>query len=122
VARVEGEVKGALASEEDLPIASYGELTAAEIVDRLPDLSQIDLAKIDAYERKNKNRATVLAKIHSLREAEPWPGYDELNVEEVRAALEEGDEERIDRVRSYERTHKQRGGVLKAVERELSEA
>src|SRR5436853_5807430 len=53
VARAEGEVKGAVASERDLAIARYDSLTADEITDRLSDLSQIDLAKVDAYERSH---------------------------------------------------------------------
>src|SRR6201991_441382 len=47
VAQVEGQVKGAVASESDLAIARYDTLTAEEITDRLPSLSQIDLAKVD---------------------------------------------------------------------------
>src|SRR6478672_2247442 len=52
VAQAEGEIKGAVASESDLAIARYDSLTAEEITSRLPGLSQIDLAKIDAYERR----------------------------------------------------------------------
>ena len=55
------------------------------------ELSQVDLAKVAVYERKNDNRSTVLDRISPLQGDEPWPGYDELNVEEVRAAL--GDDE-----------------------------
>ena len=84
VARAEGQVKGAVASEEDLAIPGYDELTAEEIVGRLAELSQIDLAKIKAYERKNDNRSTVLSRIDALQGDEPWPGYDELTVEEIR--------------------------------------
>jgi ferritin-like metal-binding protein YciE len=51
VAQAEGQVKGAVASESDLPIARYDSLTAAEVVERLSGLSQIDLAKLNAYER-----------------------------------------------------------------------
>ena len=122
VARAEGAVKGAVASEGDLAIARYDSLTAEEIVGRLTELSQIDLAKVDAYERKNDNRTTVLDRISTLRGDEPWAGYDELTVAEVRAALGEGDEERIKRVREYERAHKNRAGVLEATERELAGA
>ncbi len=119
VARVEGEVKGAVASEEDLAIADYGELTAEEIAERLSGLSQVDLAKVDAFERRHEDRTTVLSRVASLRGEEPWPGYDELSVEEIRAALSgaEGDEQLATRVRSYERSHKSRAGVLAAVER-----
>jgi ferritin-like metal-binding protein YciE len=122
VAQVEGEIKGALASEDDLAIANYDGLTADEIVARLNGLSQIDLAKVDAYERKHENRTTVLSRIDSLRGDEPWPGYDELTVAEVQAVLSEGDDERAKQVRSYERAHKNRAGVLNAAELETSSA
>lgn len=122
VARAEGEVKGAVASEGDLAIASYDKLTAAEVVDRLGDLSQIDLAKVDAYERRNGNRSTILNKIVILRGQEPWPGYDELNVEEIRTALSGSDDERVSEVRSYERSHKNRASVIQATEREIAHA
>ena len=87
VAQLEGQVKGAVASEEDLPLSDYDQLSAAEISERLSGLSQIDLAKIDAYERRHEDRTTVLSRITSLRSKEPWPGYDELTVSEIRAAL-----------------------------------
>ena len=122
VAQAEGQVKGALASETDLAIAGYGKLTATEIVEKLADLSQIELAKIDSYERKNENRKTILNRIVSLRGDEPWPGYDELSVNEIRAALDEGDEDRAGQVRAYERAHKNRTGVIEASERELAKA
>ncbi len=118
VARAEGEVKGALAAEEDLAIRNYDRLTAAEIDEQLPKLSQIELAKVDAYERKNKNRTTVLGKIAALRRDEPWPGYDELTVEEIQAVVAQLDDEaRAGQIREYERAHKDRAGVLEALER-----
>jgi hypothetical protein len=43
-------------------------------------------------------------------------------VEEIRTVLDEGDEDRVKRVRSYERSHKSRSGVLDAAERELVKA
>jgi len=122
VAQVEGQIKGAVASESDLAISNYDSLAADEITARLTDLSQIDLAKIDSYERKHENRTTVLSRITSLRGNEPWPGYDELNAADVQRALGEADEGRIKEVRSYERAHKNRAGVLKATERELASA
>ena len=117
VAQAEGRIKGAVASEGDLAIARYDTLTAEEITGRLSGLSQIDLAKIDAYERKHQNRATVLGRISALRGNEPWAGYDELTAAEVQAVLSEGDDDRAERVRSYERAHKNRAGVLGAAER-----
>jgi ferritin-like metal-binding protein YciE len=122
VAQAEGEIKGAAASEHDLPIAHYDTLTAGEVVQRLPELSQIDLAKVDAYERRGQNRSTILGRISTLRTSEPWPGYDELTAAEIQAVLTEGDDDRAGRVRAYERNHKNRAGVLQAAERELSNA
>jgi ferritin-like metal-binding protein YciE len=120
VAQVEGQLKGAVASEEDLAIARYDSLTAEEIVSKLPELSQIELAKVDSYERKNENRTTVLSRITALRGEEPWPGYDELTVAEIEAVLGEGDERHAKDVIAYERAHKNRAGVLKSAERETA--
>ena len=52
VAQAEGELKGAVAAEQDLAIANYDSLNADEVVGQLSQLSQIDLAKVDAYERR----------------------------------------------------------------------
>ncbi|MGZ6590203.1 MAG: hypothetical protein ACXVHX_38940, partial [Solirubrobacteraceae bacterium] len=86
------------------------------------ELSQIDLAKVDSYERKNDNRATVLSRITALRREEPWPGYDELTVAEIEAVIGEGDEQRAKDVVAYERSHKNRAGVLKSAQRETDSA
>ena len=77
----------------------YDKLTADEITSKFTELSQIDLAKIDSYERKNQNRTTVLSRITSLRADEPWAGYDELTASEIQAVLAEGDDERAKDVR-----------------------
>jgi ferritin-like metal-binding protein YciE len=122
VAQAEGQIKGAVASEEDLPIKDYDSLTADEIVAKLGDLSQIDLAKVDSYERKNDSRTTILSRITSLRGDEPWPGYDELTVAEITAVLNDGDDKLAQKVRTYERAHKNRVSVMKAAERELATA
>lgn len=122
VAQAEGQVKGAVASEQDLPIASYDSLTALEVVAKLTGLSQIDLAKVEAYERKNQNRSTVLGRTSALRGQEPWPGYDELSAREVKTVLGEGDEGRVKRARTYERSHKNRAAVITTAEREAANA
>ena len=116
VAQAEGELKGAIASEQDLAIANYDSLNVDEIVGKLSALSQIDLAKVDAYERKHENRSTVLSRIDSLRKDEPWPGYDELTVDEIRKNLARADAKQSREVREYERRHKDREGVLQTAE------
>ncbi len=122
VTQSEGQIKGAVAGEDDLAIARYDTHTAEEIISRLSGLSQIELAKVDAYERRNQNRSTILARITPLRGEEPWPGYDELTVAEIQSVLADGDDERLKQVQAYERSHKNRAGVLNDTERELSKA
>ena len=106
---------------EDLPIPGYDALTAEDIGGRLAGLSQSDLGAVDAYERTHGDRSTIRGRIEALRADEPWEGYDALTVEEIRAELGE-DDGRADAVRTYERAHKNRAGVMSAVEREGSTA
>jgi ferritin-like metal-binding protein YciE len=119
-ARAEGQIKGALADEDDLAISGYDRLNADQVASRLPGLSQVDLAKVDAYERRHQDRSTITSRIETLRGDEPWPGYDELTALEVQSALAGSDQDRINQARDYERGHKNRAGLLKAVERQLT--
>jgi len=121
-ARAEGTAKGAVASEQDLPIAGYDGLTADDIARRLPQLSQVELVQVETYERKGGSRATVLERIDALRASEPWSGYDGQNVEEIRRALGDASDATARTVREYERAHKNRAGVLDATARELATA
>ena len=73
VARAERQGNGAVGSDSDLAIPDYETLTAEEITGRLTGLSQVELAKIDAYEREHKNRATILSRLDALRADEPSP-------------------------------------------------
>ena len=59
-ARAERQRNGAVAADSELAIPGYETLTAQEITGRLTGLSQSELAKIDAYERKHQNRTTIL--------------------------------------------------------------
>lgn len=113
---------GPAPAKDDLAIARYDSLTADEITSRLPALSQLELAVIDAYERREQNRTTVLNRIDTLRGDEPWAGYDELTAAEVRSALSAGDEDRAAQVRTYEHAHKNRAGVIAAAERQHANA
>jgi len=122
VAQAEGAVKGAVASEEDLPITDYDSLNVEDVLARLPELSQVDLAKVDAYERREAGRKTVLDRIASLRGDEPWPGYDDTTAQDIVERLRDGDDELAARVRDYERAHKDRATVIRAAQRELTHA
>lgn len=119
VAAAEGAVTGALATEHDLPIKDYDKQTAEDIASKLNGFSQRDLRTIDAYERKNQNRATITDKIAKLTGDEPWSGYDELSAEAVAKAVGEGDEQSAKKVRAYERDHKNRTGVIEAADRRI---
>lgn len=71
VAAAEGQLKGAVADQDDLAIARYDDLTAEEIIAKLSGVSQIDLAKIDSYERRHQDRSTIRGRVSSLRGDEP---------------------------------------------------
>jgi len=101
----------------EAPIAGYDDLNATELVQRLGGLSQEQLAAVAAYERAHDARSTVLERVEALTEDQPWAGYDDQDVEQVRAALRDADEATVRRVREYERRHKDRSGVLEATER-----
>ena len=119
-AAAEGAVTGAVATEQDLPIADYDKQTAQDVADKLKGFSQRELRMIAAYEAKRENRATVLDRIAKLTCEEPWSGYDEQTVDAITTALAAGDADTARKVRSYEREHKNRAGVLEATDRHTS--
>ncbi|MGW1682778.1 hypothetical protein [Saccharopolyspora sp. NPDC002376] len=112
IAAVEGSVIGAFVSEEQLPISHYDRLTADEIVQKLPGLSQRELREVRGYETRNQARATVVARIDELCEKEPWPGYDEMKLDEIlpRARALPGEEQ--EELVSYESRHKHRRTIV----------
>ena len=102
------------------PIADYDSLTASQVVTRLTDLSQDELARLIAFERAHRDRSTVLDRARSLQESEPFPGYDELAGRDVAGRLRDADEKTVTAVREYEGRHKRRVEVLEAAQRQLS--
>ena len=58
----------------------------------------------------------------TLRGDEPWAGYDEMTADEIVERLRDGDDELVATARDYERAHKDRTTVMRAVERELTHA
>ena len=51
------------AGGQTFPISGYDDLTAAQVIDRLGELTAADLRRVADYERKNANRKSVLAAI-----------------------------------------------------------
>ena len=119
VAAAEGAITGALATEQDLPIANYDKQTAEDIAARLNSFSQRELRMIDAYERKRENRATITDRIARLTGEEPWSGYDEQSVDAITTALNDKDALTAQEVKAYERDHKSRAGVIEAAEKRI---
>jgi hypothetical protein len=116
VAAAEGALNGAVAREQDLPIKDYDRQTVEEITGRLKGFSQRELRMIDAYERKRENRTTITDRIAKLAGEEPWSGYDETGAEGITQALTDTDAETARKVRTYEREHKDRAGVIAAAD------
>ena len=117
VAAAEGALTGALATEDDLPIADYGKQSAEDIASKLKGFSQRQLRMIGAYERKRENRATIIDKIAKLTRDEPWSGYDEQSVEAITTALSDADPETAQKVKTYERDHKGRTSVIETADK-----
>jgi hypothetical protein len=112
VAAAEGALTGAIATEQDLPIADYDKQTADDIAAKLKGFSQRELRMIGAYELKHENRTTITDKIAKLTGEEPWSGYDEQSVDAITTALADADSATARKVLAYERDHKDRAGVL----------
>lgn len=111
-AAIEGEIVGLASAAEDLPITDYDRLTAAQITSRLASVSQRELHQIEGYELRHQSRATVLRRIQELRGNEPWPGYDEMNVDEIQPRLRELSADERGTVAAYEQRHKHRRTVI----------
>jgi hypothetical protein len=107
---------------DGFPIPGYDRLDAKTIAERLHELSQVDLATVEAYERSRKDRPAVLAKLHYMRRDEPLPGYDALSAEQIVEMLADTDAQTVRAVRDYERKFAQRTQVLKEAARVLPTA
>ena len=66
VAQAEGQVKGAVPHRVIWRSPATTSSRPRRSRAKLADLSQIDLAKVDSYERKNENRTTILSRIETL--------------------------------------------------------
>jgi hypothetical protein len=95
-----------------VPIPGYDELREKEVGDRLSQLSQVELADVEAYERAHGNRPAVLHKLRYMHDTEPLPGYDGLTTEQIADALADADAETVRAVRDYERKFQHRQAVL----------
>jgi hypothetical protein len=102
-----------------LPIAGYDELGQKEISDQLSQLSQVQLAMVETYERAHDGRPVVLDKLRYMLSSEPVPGYDALTTEQIAEAITDADAETVKAVRDYERKFQHRRTVLDEAARAL---
>jgi len=105
--------------ETTVPIPGYDQLDAKEVSDRLAQLSQVELAAVEAYERAHENRPAVLNKLRYMRTSEPVPDYDTLTTDQIAEALAGSDAQTVKAVRDYERKFRHRRSVLDEAARVL---
>ena len=98
--------------EHPVPISGYDQLGDKQINDQLSQLSQVELAAVETYERAHESRPVVLDKLRYMRTNEPLPGYDALTTEQIAKALAGADAETVRAVRDYERKFQHRQSVL----------
>jgi hypothetical protein len=108
--------------EQRLPISGYGQLKDKQVSDQLSQLSQVELAAVETYERAHGSRPVVLDKLRYMRSSEPVPDYDALTPEQIAEALAGADAETVKAVRGYERKFQRRQSVLDEVARVLPTA
>jgi hypothetical protein len=105
--------------EHPVPISGYDQLGDKQVGDRLSQLSQVELATVETYERAHGNRPAVLEKLRYMQGSEPVPGYDTLTPEQISEALAGADAETVRAVRDYERKFQRRRSVLDEAARVL---
>jgi ferritin-like metal-binding protein YciE len=105
----------------DEPTYDVSQTGAAEAADAAA--SKLDGAARDTARRARAVPGVAQAEAEtnqSLLGEEPWPGYDAQTVADIQARLSDADAARLRAVREYERSHKNRAGVLRAAERRLA--
>jgi hypothetical protein len=105
-----------------LPFPDFDKLDHKELGARLHDLSQVELAAVETYERSHGNRPEVLARLRYMHTSEPLPGYDAMGPEQIAKALAGADAETVKAVRDYERKFRHRPEVMEEAARVLSTA
>ncbi|CAM5527115.1 hypothetical protein [Streptomyces aurantiogriseus] len=119
-ARAADETPGAVTRAEDLPVSGYEQLGVSDITGQLRMLSQADLTVIEGYERAHAHRPEILNTIERLRGSQPWPVYDDMTTEQIKARLHSADPVVAGQVLEYERDHRRRTAVITAAEARIA--
>jgi predicted ArsR family transcriptional regulator len=117
-----GSAEASSRDADQLPIPGYDRLKDKEVTEHLSQLSQVELAAVETYERSHRGRPAVLDKLRYMRTSEPLPGYDALSPEQIVKALAGADAETVKAVRDYERKFGRRQQVLAEAARVLPAA
>jgi hypothetical protein len=112
----------AATAHQSLPTPSYDRLNSKQVTDQLSQLSQVELATVEIYERAHGNRPAVLDKLRYMRGSEPLRGYDALSPDQIATALSGADAETVKAVRDYERKFAHRRQVVEEAARILPTA
>jgi len=109
--------------EIDAIIPGYDDMKASEIVDQIKSITTKDLKTIRAYEYHNYNRIRILRHIDAeLDEARIIPDYDNLPVGKVVEQLDDLSPQQLAALKDYEKSHRNRTTILKAIDRGLATA
>jgi hypothetical protein len=113
-----GSASGRIAppTAEQLPIEEYEELTAQQIVARVTRLTQDELDRVRAYERENRNRATILQAIEPRMGELPIQGYDNMTAAEIVRRLGDLSKAELQLVRDYEARTKSRSTIQERID------
>src|SRR4051794_21004443 len=114
-----GSAEASSADADRLPISGYDRLDDKQVGAQLPQLSQVELAAVETYERSHKERPEVLDKLRYMRTTEPLQGYDALSPEQIATALAGADAQTVKAVRDYERKFGHRKQVMDEAARVL---
>lgn len=103
----------------ELPLKSYDELTADEVLSKTRGLTQTDMAKVYKYEKNNESRSTVLEGLEARFVELPLPTYDALTVDEIADRLDAFDDDALRKLLAYEKDTKARSTVIEGIEAKL---
>ena len=108
-------------AEVEAIIPSYEDMNVAEIIDLVKSLSTKDLELVRAYEYHNYNRIRILRQIdRELEEASVIPDYDDMPVGEVVDHLDVLSPQQLAALKDYEKGHRNRKTILRAIDRGLA--
>jgi ferritin-like metal-binding protein YciE len=118
---------------EGMEIAAYDAIESLarsvgdnETADLVAEIRVDEEQMLDALRKEIPGLANLVAQSEvpagERASAEPWPGYDEMTVAEIKTRLDDASASLLLAVREYERRNKNRTTVIDATERETTNA